>query len=123
MSVHVDVEFVIRESMIHFLRDRRSAKGMVPYRPTQESIVNKLVLAFATVAAFGLSTAAFAQNPTASTQGRVQSLRSQAPVAHNTRQSHRTDLKKVAVAHQRSLHRGTLHSRHYAHSNGKRVVV
>ena len=41
---------------------------MVPYRPTQESIVYKLVLAFATVAVFGLSTAAFAQNPAASTQ-------------------------------------------------------
>ena len=64
----MDVEFVIRESMIHVLRDRRSTKGMVPYRPTQESIVNKLVLAFATVAVFGLSTAAFAQNPAASTQ-------------------------------------------------------
>jgi hypothetical protein len=123
MSVHVDVEFVIRESMIHFLRDRRSAKGMVPYRPTQESIVNKLVLAFATVAVFGLSTAAFAQNPAASTQVRVQPLRSHAAVAHGMRESHRTDLKKVAAAPHRSPHRGMSHARHYVHNNGKKVVV
>jgi len=96
---------------------------MFPYRPTQESIVNKLVLAFATVAAFGLSTAAFAQNPTASTQGRVQPLRSPAAVAHNMREGHRTDLKKVAAAPHRSLHRGTSHARHYVHKNGKKVVV
>ncbi len=56
--------------------------------------MNKLVLTLATVATFGLSTAAFAQNPaastpTASTQERVQPAQSQAPVAHKVRASHR----------------------------------
>jgi hypothetical protein len=94
----------------------------------QEDIMNKLVLAFATVATFGLSTAAFAQNPaastpTASTQERIQPAQSQAPVAHKMRASHRAGAKKVVIVRHRSLHRGVSHARHYGYSNGKKVVV
>jgi hypothetical protein len=96
--------------------------------------MNKLVLALATVATFGLSTAAFAQNPTASspiapTQERVQPAQSQAPGAHKMRTSHRTGAKKVVVVRHRTLHRkvsGTLHrkvshARHYRYDNRKVV--
>jgi hypothetical protein len=84
--------------------------------------MNKLVLTLATVATFGLSTAAFAQNPapstpTASTQERVQAAPSQAPIAH-VRASHRAGAKKAVVVHHRTLHRGVSHARHY-----QKVVV
>jgi hypothetical protein len=90
--------------------------------------MNKLVLTLATVATFGLSTAAFAQNPpastpTASTQERVQPAQSQAPVAHKVRTSHRASAKKAVVVRHRTLHRGVSHARHYGHDNGKKVVV
>ena len=90
--------------------------------------MNKLVLALATVATFGLTTAAFAQNPAASTpttsrQERVQPAQSQALVAHKMRASHRAGAKKVVVVRHRGVHRGVLHARHYGHHNGKKVVV
>jgi len=89
--------------------------------------MNKLVLALATVATFGLSTAAFAQNPaastpTTSTQERVQPAQSQA-VAHKMRASHRAGAKKVVVVRHRTLHRGVSHARYYGYHNGKKVVV
>jgi nucleoid-associated protein YgaU len=85
--------------------------------------MNKLVLTLATVATFGLSTAAFAQNlaastPTASTQERVQPAPSQAPIAHKVRASHRVGAKKAVVVRHRILHRGVSHAPHY-----KKVVV
>jgi hypothetical protein len=57
------------------------------------------VLALATVTTFGLSTAAFAQNPTASTpiaptQERIQPAQSQTPGAHKMRTGHRTGGKE-----------------------------
>jgi hypothetical protein len=85
--------------------------------------MNKLVLALATVAAFGLSTAAFAENPAASTfttSMQNQPAQSQAPVAHKMRASHRAGGKKV-VRH--TLHRRVSHARHYGHDHGKRVAV
>jgi hypothetical protein len=83
---------------------------------TQEDIMNKLVLTLATVATFGLSTAAFAQNPaastpSASTQERAQPAQSQAPVAHKARASHRAGAKKAVVVRHRTLHRGGFHVR------------
>jgi hypothetical protein len=84
--------------------------------------------ALAAVATFGLSTAAFAQNPTASTptastQERVQPSQSQAPVAHKMRASHRAGAKKVVVVRHRTLHHGVLHARHYGYDKGRKVVV
>jgi hypothetical protein len=88
--------------------------------------MNKLVLALATVATFGLSTAAFAQNPTASSsiaprQEGVQPAQSQAPGAHKMRTSHRTGAKKVVVVRHRTLHRKVSHARHYRYDNRKVV--
>lgn len=84
--------------------------------------MHKLVLALATVAAFGLSTAAFAETPaaatsTASTQN--QPAQSKAPVAHKMRASHRAGAKKVVVVRHHTLHRGVSHPR----SGGKKVIV
>jgi hypothetical protein len=89
--------------------------------------MNKLMLALATVATLGLSTAAFAQNPATSTpaaraQG-IQSTQLKAPVAHKMRASHRTNVKKVVVVHRRVLHRGAWYARHHGYDNGKKVVV
>ena len=79
--------------------------------------MNKLVLALATAAALGLSTAAFAENPavpasTASTQKAA--TPSTAP-AHKMRASHRLGAK-----HQTLHHKVT---RHYGNNHGKRVAV
>ena len=83
--------------------------------------MNKLVLVLATVATFGLGTAAFAASPsTASTQERVQSAQSQATGAHKMKASHRAG-KKVMVGHHRHLRAS--HARHYRHDNGKKVAV
>jgi hypothetical protein len=86
--------------------------------------MNKLVLALATVAAFGLSTAAFAENPVVSTSTTLtqnQAAQSQAPAAHKMRASHRADAKKVVRHH--TLHRRVSHARHYGNDHGKRVAV
>ena len=84
--------------------------------------MNKLVLALATVAAFGLSTAAFAETPAASAVStQTQPAQSQAPAAHKMRASHRAGEKKVARHH--ILHRRVSHVRHYGHDHGKRVAV
>jgi hypothetical protein len=97
-------------------------------RHPQENIMNKLVLAFATIATLGLCTAVFAQNPTASTstastRDRIQPPQSKAPVAHKMRASHPVGAKKVAVAHHRGLHRKVLYARHYGHDNANKLVV
>lgn len=85
--------------------------------------MNKLVLALATVATLGLSTAAFAEDPSASTRERVQpATQSQSHVTHNVKASHRVGVKKV-VRHDRGLHRGFSHSRHYGYHKGKKVVI
>ena len=70
--------------------------------------MNKIVLALATVATLGLSTAAFAQNPTASTQKHVQHVQSRAPGAHKMRSG--------------NLHRVTWHPQHFSHAKGKKVA-
>ena len=60
--------------------------------------MNKLVLALATVAAFGLSTAAFAEAPNAPTSAvstQIQPAQSQAPAAHKMRASHRAGEKRL----------------------------
>ena len=75
--------------------------------------MNKLVLAFATVAAFGLSTAAFAANPAVSTS--ITSTQNQAAP------SHRAGAKKVVRHH--TLHRKVSHARHYGNGHGKRVAA
>jgi len=90
--------------------------------------MNKLALAFATAATLGLSTAAFAQNHTASTiaastQDRALPMQSKAPVVHNIRASHRANAKTVAVAHHRHPHRKVLHARHPHRDKGKKVIV
>jgi Ni/Co efflux regulator RcnB len=90
----------------------------------EEDIMNKLVLVLATVATFGLGTAAFAASPsTASTQERVQPAQSQASGAHKMKASHRAGTKKVMVGHHRTVHLKASHARHYRHDNGKKVVV
>ena len=63
--------------------------------------MNKLVLALATVAAFGLSTAAFAENPAASTSTastQTQAAQPQAPAAHKARASHRTGARNTPIS-------------------------
>jgi len=85
--------------------------------------MNKLVLVLATVATFGLGTAAFAASSTASTQERVQSAQSQATGAHKMKASHRAGAKKVMVGHHRTVHLKASHARHYRHDNGKKVAV
>jgi hypothetical protein len=86
--------------------------------------MNKLVLALASVAAFGLSTSAFAETPAASTSAvstQTQPAPSQAPSAHKMRASHRAGGKKVVGRHP--LHRRASHARHYGHDRGKKVAV
>jgi hypothetical protein len=82
--------------------------------------MHKLVLALATVAAFGLSTAAFAETPAASTSTpstQSKTAQSQAPVAHKMRASHRAG---AVVRHHVRHHRVT-QTRHNGH--GRKVAV
>jgi hypothetical protein len=81
--------------------------------------MNKLVLALATVAAFGLSTAAFAANPAASTSTTStpnQVTQSKAP-APKMRGIHRAGAKKHIV------HRKVAHARHHRNDHAKRIAV
>ena len=75
--------------------------------------MNKLVLALATVAAFGLSTAAFAANPAASTS----TTSTPRTAAHKMSASHHAGAKKHIV------HRKVGHARHYRNNHGKRIAV
>lgn len=86
--------------------------------------MNKLVLVLATAAIFGLSSAAFAQNPTASTastsmQAHVRAPQAKAPVGHKTRASNSHGTNKAVVTYHHNRHHKLLHARH----NGKNVVV
>jgi hypothetical protein len=86
--------------------------------------MNKLVLALATVAAFGLSTAALAETPAAPTSAvstQTQPAQSQASAAHKMRATHRADGKKLVGRHP--LHRRASHARHYGNDRGKKVAV
>ena len=78
--------------------------------------MNKLVLALATVAALGLSTAAFAENPVSSPSTSTQNgaTPSKAP-AHKMRATHR-----LAPKHKTAHHKVTRHSGNH---HGKRVAV
>jgi hypothetical protein len=88
----------------------------------KEDIMNKLVLAVATVAAFGLSTAAFAETPAAPTSAAsTQTQSAQAPAAYKMRATNRAGGKKVVRHH--TLHRRSLHARHYGHDRGKNVAL
>jgi hypothetical protein len=89
----------------------------------KEDIMNKLVLALATVAAFGLSTAAFAETPAAPTSAasQTQPAQSQGPAAHKMRATHRAGGKKVVRHH--TLHRKASHARYYGQDRGKKVAV
>src|SRR5205809_2643362 len=89
--------------------------------------MNKLVLALATVATFGLSTVAFAQNPAASTltapkQERVEPAQSQAVGIHKMRTRHRTGAKKVVVTRHRALHHKVSHASHYRYDHRKKAL-
>ena len=84
--------------------------------------MNKLAFALATVATLGLSTAVFAQASNTALPQRVQSAQSQTHATHHVKKRHRAEVNKVLVRHDRSLHRGSLHSRHYGQKN-KKVVI
>jgi hypothetical protein len=76
--------------------------------------MNKIVLALATVATLGLSTAAFAENPTSSIKERAQPVQSHAAVIHKMGVNHRVGAKKYVMAHRH--HR---HTMHYTYDSGK----
>ena len=84
--------------------------------------MNKLAFALATVATLGLSTAVFAQASNTVSPQRVQSAQSQTHATHHVKKRHRAGVNKVLVRHDRSLHRGSLHARHYGQKN-KKVVI
>jgi Ni/Co efflux regulator RcnB len=87
-------------------------------------MMKKLALILATAAAFGLTSAAFAQGPAASTKEQVQPAQTQSHVTHKMKTSHRRGVRNVVlVRHDRGLHRGFVHSRHYGSDNVKKVVV
>jgi hypothetical protein len=117
MPIHVRLEFVIWLGATEPLHDRANDKGNVSLSsPHQENIVNKIVLALATVATLGLSTAAFAQSSAVSTQKHVQHVQM-------LRASHRTGVKKVAVATRHGkMHHVMLHPQHFSHAKTKKVT-
>jgi hypothetical protein len=81
--------------------------------------MHKFALVLATSVAVGLSTAAFAADPAASTSTtstQNQVPQSQAP-AHKMRASHHVSAKKHVV------HRRVAHTRHYRNGQGKSVVT
>ena len=87
--------------------------------------MNKLVLVLATAATFGLSTAAFAQTPTASTNtapmhANVRVPQAKVPVAHKMRASNSHGTNKAVVAYHHYRHHRLLHARRH---DGKKVVV
>ena len=84
--------------------------------------MKKLVLALATVATFGLSTAAFAEDP-APTPQRVQPAQSQTHATHHVMKRHRAGVNEVVGRRDRGLHRGFVHSRHYGYQKNKKVVI
>jgi hypothetical protein len=88
------------------------AKSFAPSIPRRISM-NKLAFTLATVAALGLSTAAFAQSSTpASTPKAMQSAQPQAQGTQQIKQSQTHATKHVKKRH---------HARHYASHKGKKV--
>jgi hypothetical protein len=85
--------------------------------------MNKLAFALATVAALSLSTTVFAQTATTASPQRVQSAQSQTHATQHVKKRHRASVNKVVVKHDRGLHRGFLHSRHYGYAKTKKVVI
>jgi hypothetical protein len=77
--------------------------------------MNKILLALATVAAVGLSTAAFAENPTPSIKD--QPAQSHTAVSHKKVVTHRVGAKKHTMAHVH--HRNPLH---YTYDSGKKSL-
>jgi hypothetical protein len=76
--------------------------------------MNKLVLALASVAAFGLSTAAFAETPAAATSA----------VSTQIQPAQSQDAREPSeVVGRHPLHRRASHARHYGHDRGKKVAV
>jgi hypothetical protein len=84
--------------------------------------MNKLAFALATIATLGLSTAVFAQASTTAPPQRVQS-QSQTHATHHIKKPHHVGVNKVVVRHDRGLHRGFVHSRHYGYHKNKKVVI
>jgi hypothetical protein len=84
--------------------------------------MNKLAFALATAATLGLSTAVLAQASNSTSPQGVQSAQSQTHAAQHVKKRHPAGVNKVVVRHDRSLHRGSLHSRHYGQKN-KKVVI
>jgi len=83
--------------------------------------VHKTMIALATVATIGLTTAAFAN--TTSSMKDIRSAQPQASVTYKKHVSHRVGAKKVVVAHNRPLHRPAVHATHYSHHAGKKHVA
>jgi Ni/Co efflux regulator RcnB len=80
--------------------------------------VNKIVLALATVATIGLTTAAFAG--TTPSMKDVRPAHAQASVTHKKTVSHRVGAKKVAVAYKHPVYRHGAHVARYSHYTGKK---
>ena len=80
--------------------------------------MNKILLVLATVATLGLSTAAFAENPTSLIKERAQPVQSHASVIHKMGVNHRVGAKKYVMAHRH--HRYT---KHYTYDGGKRSLA
>jgi hypothetical protein len=85
--------------------------------------MNKLAFALATIATLSLSTAVFAQAFTAASPQRVQSAQPQTHATQHVKKRHRASVNKVVVRHDRGLHRGFLHSRHYGYAKNKKVII
>jgi hypothetical protein len=85
--------------------------------------MNKLAFALATIATLSLSTPVFAQTSTTASPQRVQSAQSQTHAVHHVKKRHHARVNKVVVRHDRGLHRGFLHSRHYGYQKNKKFVI
>jgi curli biogenesis system outer membrane secretion channel CsgG len=81
--------------------------------------MNKLAFALVTIATLSLSTTVFAQTSTTASPQRVQSAQSLTHATHHVKKRH--GVNKVAVRHDRGLHRGFSHSRHYGYGKNKKV--
>ena len=85
--------------------------------------MNKLAFALATIATLSLSTTVFAQASTTASPQRVQSAPSQTQATHHVMKRHRAGVNEVVGRHDRGLHRGFVHSRHYGYQRNKKVVI
>jgi len=85
--------------------------------------MNRLAFGLATIATLGLSTPVFAQSSTTASPQRVQSAQSQTHAVHHVKKRHHVRVNKVVVRHDRGLHRGFSHSRHYGYQKNRKVVI